>query len=283
MAIPNSGYAKSTKPSDESKISQTDSLDIRPIEHSSVDVFDVLSHIPVADKAFRDGDYRLAFEHYRYVYMHDPQQMQASIGYADAALALGQIALAAGIYKAFAHDNIRAQSGLLLAGILQNTLKNPEDHLRKQLEKTSDDARLWNMLGQILDTKMRGSEARQAYAMAQLSGQRSGLAANNIGQSFLKEGRLHEALSEFTRAVYEAPKNRKFDNNRRMALLLQKDYSQALLALETDRAAQLLKDAGLIAAQQGETKLAILFLEKSMALNPIYDSQAAQYLDHLSQ
>lgn len=266
-----------------SKSVKPNAVDIRPIENSSVDVFGVLSHIPKADKAFARGDYSLALQHYRYVYLHDPKQAHSAIGYADAALALGQTALAAQVYKTTNIDNPRAQSGLLLIGIITKTADNPEARLREQLKITSSDARLWNMLGQVLDTNNRGAEARQAYAMAQLSGQRLGLAANNIGQSFLKEARLSEALSEFTRASLDAPQNRLFDNNRRLTLLLQKDYTQALTQLDKDRASQLLKDAGLIVAQQGETKLAIYFLEKSIALNPVYDDQAAQYLAQLNQ
>jgi len=261
---------------------KTSAIELRAIKDSSVDVFDVLAHIPKADTAFAQGNYALALQHYRYVYLHDPKQDHVAMGYADAALALGQTAIAKKIYKDFAITNNRAKSGLLLTCVLEKTLKDPEVKLRAQLETASDDARLWNMLGQILDANERGSEARQAYAMAQLAGQRAGLASNNIGQSFLKEQNLEAALREFTQASFDAPQNRLFDNNRRLTLLLQKDYIQALRQLDKSRASQLLKDAGLIVARQGETKLAKYFLEKSIWLNPVYDESAAQYLEQLS-
>jgi len=257
--------------------------DIRPVENSSVDLFEVLSHIPQAQKAFDVGDYALALQHYRYVYLHDPKQSQAAIGYGDSALALGQNQMAASIYAAFKADNPQAQSGWILSQIMLKKTDNTENKLREQLEITSDDARLWNMLGRILDTDNRHDEARQAYAMAELSGQRAGLAANNIGQSFLQQGDVNAALSEFTRASLAAPQNRLFDNNRRLSLLLQKDYALALDHLEKNRAAQLLKDAGVIVAAQGETKLAVYFLEKSIALNPVHDQAAQQYLAELRQ
>jgi len=279
-AIPMTASAKSAKRKASKKISK---LDIRSVETSSVDLFEVLSHMPKADAAFKSGDYSAALQHYRYVYLHDPAQSRAAMGYADAALALGQVALADEVYKTADITNLRAQSGRLLTGILSGNIDKPEDQLRAQLNITSDDARLWNMLGHVLDKDNRGDEARQAYAMAQLSGQRAGLAANNIGQSLLKDNRLEDALVEFTRASLDAPQNRLFDNNRRLTLLLQKNYAEALAQLDKDRAAQLLKDAGLIVARQGERKLAVFFLEKSIAINPVYDAQAAQYLKQLSQ
>ncbi|MEP1230063.1 MAG: tetratricopeptide repeat protein [Litorimonas sp.] len=262
---------------------QTQSLDIRNIEDSSIDVFDVLSRLPQAEIAFENGNYALALQHYRYVHLHDPNQTQAALGYADAALALGKTRLAAQVYGDFTNKNMRAQNGLLLANILDGRIDIPETHLRTYLKTTPSDARLWNMLGHILDKDGRSDEARRAYIQAEAAGQRPGLSANNIGQSYLKQGHIGEALNAFTRASGEAPASHLFDNNRRLTLLLRKDYTQALAQLSSDRASQLLKDAGIIAHRQGEKKLAVYFLEKSIALNPVYDPQAESYLTRLSQ
>lgn len=283
LVAPMTAQAKFIKAKSIKSKAKLSKLDIQPVENSSVDIFDVLSHIPKAQNAFEMGDYAGALQHYRYVYLHDPKQRQVAIGYADAALALGQDALAASIYQSYKMDDAHAQSGWLLSQIRLKALDAPERQLREQLKTTSDDARLWNMLGRILDTDNRHSEARQAYAMAELSGQRAGLAANNIGQSFLQEGHIEAALTEFTRASQAAPHNHLYDNNRRLSLLLQKEYTLALAHLDKNRAAQLLKDAGVIVAKQGEKKLAVYFFEKSIALNPVYDPKAQQYLAQLRQ
>jgi len=275
--------ATAKNPSHDKQSVKTAELNVRAVKDSSVDLFDVLSHIPRADTAFADGDYALAFQHYRYVYLHDPKHIHSALGYADSALALAQTALASQIYDSLPPDNLRAQNGKLLIGIIEETIENPEAQLKAQLEIVPDDARLWNMLGQVLDQDNRGNDARAAYASAQKAGQRAGLAANNIGQSFLKEGLYDKAQIEFTRASLEAPQTRLFDNNRRLTLLLRKNYADALMQLDKDRSSQLLKDAALIAAHQGERKLAIYFLEKSIALNPVYDFQTVEYLTQLSQ
>lgn len=275
--------AKSIQSKSISHQTKTTKIDIQPIEDSSTDIFDVLLHIPKAQRAYEIGDYASALHHYRYVYMHDPAQSQAAIGYADAALALGQSRLAAPIYQTYKMDNTHAQSGWLLTQILLKTVTAPERQLREQLKVTPNDARLWNMLGHILDGKTYHSDARQAYAMAELSGQQAGLSANNIGQSFLQEGNIMAAQGEFTRATRAAPQTLLFDNNRRLSLLLHKEYGPALAHLDKDRAAQLLQDAAIIVSAQGEPKLAAYFLEKSIALNPVYDPKTHQLLARLGQ
>ena len=258
-------------------------LDIRPVQDSSIDVFEVLSRIPKADEAFKNGDYAAALEHYRYVYFHDPKQSRAAIGYADAALALGRPRLAMDIYAGISDENTRVKNGLLLAQILDGQYENPKATLQTYLQSSPGDARLWNMLGRMLDKDNQGLAARKAYETAHHAGQRAGLAANNIGQSFLTQGHMDEALTYFTQASFEAPQNPLFDNNRRLVLLLQKDYAQALSQLSSERAATLLKDAAIIAQGQSETRLAIYFLEKSISLSPVYDKEAETYLARLSQ
>jgi len=139
------------------------------------------------------------------------------------------------------------------------------------------------MLGQILDKEARFAEARQAYVMAGLSGQSAGLAENNLGQSFLAEGNLIKALEHFQKAVELNSHREKFDNNRRRVLLLQEEYSLALKNIQSDRATQILLDAGVIAMRKDDRKLATFLLSKAQMLSPIYDARLEALLRQASQ
>lgn len=256
--------------------------EIREHQSSSVDIFDVLTRIPKAKQAYEDGDFSQALQDYRYVYLHDPDQKQALMGYADAALALGQCSLATSLYAKFEDEHTRASSGALICQILSQQSPNPEMRLLAQIKHAPDDARLYNLLGKILDHSARGKEARIAYGQAKTLEQRAGLADNNIGQSYLVQGDLDAALDAFTRAVTLAPKTELFDSNRRLVLLLKRDYSAALTRIDSARASTLLKDAARITERQGEIKLAEYMMRKAVSLDPVYDPRSTLYLAALT-
>jgi len=60
-----------------------------------------------------------------------------------------------------------------------------------------------------------------------------------------------------------APDNKKFDDNRRLALLLDQQFSEALKDLPTERLAPLLKDAVLIAKKEKRPYLENFFRVKA--------------------
>jgi Flp pilus assembly protein TadD len=115
--------------------------------------------------------------------------------------------------------------------------------------------------------------------MAGMAGQRAGVTENNLGQSFLAEEQIETALTHFTRATLQAPSDHVFDNNRRLALLLQQEYVAAIRGLPADKASALLGDAGIIAARHGDKKLAIYLFEKAQALSPRYNAKLAAHIE----
>ncbi len=254
-------------------------LDVRAVEQSSTDVFDVLSQFMQAESAYKSGDYKAALAAYRYVYLHDRNQDEAALGYANSALALGQVDIAQTLYRQLTSEE--ARNGEVLCAVIKSETDHPEAALRHRLKTSPNDGRLWNMLGRVLDEAARHKDAREAYVMAGMAGQRAGITENNLGLSFLREGRRPQALEHFQRAVLQAPADVKFDNNRRLALLLEKKYAPALQALDGERASQILSDAGVIAAAQDDTKLAFLLFEKANQLSPVYNARIEHYLAKL--
>ncbi|WP_409432899.1 hypothetical protein ACJ3XI_11920 [Litorimonas sp. RW-G-Af-16] len=255
-------------------------IEVRAFEQSSTDVFDVLTQIMQADAAYAAGEYAAALESYRFVYFHDRGQERATLGYANSALATGQIALADSLFKTLKSD--AARTGQVLCAVMQGTTAHPEAALRLRLETAADDSRVWNALGHVLDADGRGAQARQAYAMAGLAGQRAGLTENNLGQSFLMEGDWDTAQTHFTRAVLQAPGQARFDNNRRLTMMLKGNFAEAISGVAPDRASQLLGDAGIIAARKKELILAKTLFETAQSLSPVYDQALNSHIDRLN-
>lgn len=251
-------------------------IEIRAINQSNVDVFETLQSLNAAKADYSEGKFAAAAQKFSQAYHYDAQLDGAAIGFADSLLAQGDLRRAHDIYKTL--QSPRAQSGRLLISVLAGLNPSPEAALRDQLETQSGDPRLWNALGKVLDDQGNGNAARQAYAMAAMCGQAPGLEDNNIGQSFLQEGRYAAAAEKFSQAKRASPKAERFENNYRLALILHKDYRAALADLPEDRAANLLSDAGVIADGREEPELAKLLFTKALSLNSVFDARAARYL-----
>ena len=254
-------------------------VEVRGFQDSSTDIFDVLSRLPRAKAAYKAGDFSAALMGYRYVYFHDNSQAEAALGYANSALALGQVDLAQSLFRKLSSDD--ARTGEVICAVIKGETNLPEAALRARLEVTPRDGRLLNMLGRMMDDKGDHRAARESYVLAGMSGQRPGVSENNMGLSFLSEGQGDKALEYFQRAVLRSPQDIKFDNNRRLALLMQKKYSAALEALDSERASLILSDAGVIALGQDDPKLARFMFEKAQSLSPVYNIDIERRLAQL--
>jgi len=265
LALPLSATAKNTNPPD-----------IRTVETDSTDVFEVLQILVNANAALRARNYAAAKRSYESVLLHDPNLGAARAGLLRVLIATGDAERAA----LYIDDSFSADA--VLIRVLTKTSENPLFDLQEAL-KTHQDARLWNALGRLQDDERDFATARQSYAMAEFSGQRAGLADNNIGQSHWLAGEYERALAAFEKAVIADPQDIRFDNNRRKTLVKFGHIQTAIAGLTAETASVFLAQAGDLATQDGETRLAKMLYQKSLNLAPRYNPQIAGRLEALEQ
>lgn len=252
--------------------------DIRAIESDSTDVFQVLQTLASAETALRDRDYLSAKRGYESVLLYDPDLGTARAGLRRVLIATGQAEEAA-LYI----DDATSTDAVLIR-VLTERSDHPKAELRTALATHADaDARLWNALGHLQDEEGSFASARQAYAMADLLGQRAGLAENNIGQSHWLAGEFELALASFEQAAQADPRDTRFDNNRRRALVKLGQIKTAIAGLTSEQASVFLGQAGDQAELEGEIRLARLLYRKSLNLAPRHNPTIAERLQALEQ
>jgi len=100
----------------------------------------------------------------------------------------------------------------------------------------------------------------------------------------LSDTRLWLALGRFydgqDRSI-EARSTFVFDNNRRLTLALQGDFSGAVSGISENRAARIYNDAGFIAAGAGKMDVARALYNKALQISPVYFAPAQANLDAL--
>jgi len=249
-------------------------VEIRSVETGSTDIFAIFETLSKAQSDLEQRDYISARRGFESVLMHDPDLQPARAGLRRTLIAFGDVREAA----KFIDDPMSADA--ILIKILSQGSSAPIDELKNGLLAHSD-PRLWNLLGRLQDNEGLHAQARQAYAMAGLAGQRPGLSENNIGQSFLLSRDTEKALNAFDRAVAADPQDIRFDNNRRGALIKLGRLQPALAGLNADRASVFLVQAGDQAVTQNDVKLAKYLYRKSLELSPRFNPDTARKLETL--
>jgi tetratricopeptide (TPR) repeat protein len=252
-----------------------DTQNIRAIETDSTDVFTVLEKLKFAETALARREYAVAKKGFEDALMHDPNLRPARRGLRRTMMAMGDLETAA---KWLDEE---ASTDAIIIDILLGKVDNPETRLKAELQINSE-PRLWTLLGTLYDQSKDYSSARQAYAMANLTGARPGLAQNNIGQSHWLEGDLDLALKSFEAAVEADPDDTLFDNNRRRVLIGLGNTHDAVQGLNAERAGLFLAKAGDQAIIDGEIRLAEFLYRKSLDLSPRHRPKVAEKLARLS-
>lgn len=253
-----------------------DTQNIRALETDSTDVFAVFEKLKFAETAFACREYTVAKKGFEDALMHDPNLRPARRGLRRTLIAMGDIETAA----QWLDEEVSTDA--IIIDILLGKVDNPKTRLKAELQINSE-PRLWTLLGTLYDQTEDYSNARQAYAMADLTGARPGLAQNNIGQSHWLEGDLDLALKSFAAAVEAAPDDTLFDNNRRRVLIGLGNTHDAVQGLNAERAGLFLAKAGDQAVIDGEVRLAEFLYRKSLDLSPRHRPKVAEKLARLSQ
>jgi len=266
-----------------------ETLDVRPLTRSTTDIYNVLEHLIQARAEYDQGFYKRSYHAFKYVALHDRNNVEAALGTANSALEIGRAIEAQAIFRNLSSakletDNqLAVQSGLILAKYLLDELDNPQVRLRQALDIAPNDRRLWNALGDAYQKDERWQDAVLAYERAHEAGySRAGL-HNNFGLLVMAQNRLETATRYFESASKLDPNNPTYENNFRTALLMTGQYERALDKMTDIRAAKLLTQSGQIAMENENFELAELLLLKAVEVSPVYNVYAEASLEKLNQ
>lgn len=166
---------------------------------------------------------------------------------------------------------------LVLSTAMTLPPQDSEPYLRHALT-THQDSRLWNLLGLKLGDQGKIKLASKAFHEAETLGQNPGVLMNNLGLLAIQDGDFNAAVKYLSKGAKSAPETEKFDNNRRLALLLNQQYTEALNNLPQQRLVKLLEDAAVISKKWNKPYLEVFLLKKLQELDPSFNVKANEVL-----
>ncbi len=266
-----------------------ETLEVRPLTRSSSDVYDVLTQLIKAREDYAANRFDRSYRAFKYVSLHDRNNVEAALGTADSALEIGKAEEALVIFKNLSADKLEdehslsVQSGLALAKTLALEPGGSENRLTTALELAPKDARLWNALGRVYQSQEQWQDAALAFERAHEEGySRAGL-YNNFGLLLIAQNRPKTALRYFEHAAKMEPSSPAYENNYRTALLMNGQYARAMEGMTDMRAAALLTRSGHIAIKNKNSALARLLLTQAAEISPVYNAQAQAGLEKLAE
>jgi len=256
---------------------ETTSVSVRPFIENSTDGLGVLNELIKANRLKSEGQCVEASKLYGFILKYDPTLEDGVIGLVQCQISLGQIDRALSLLN---HADINSREANILGLMAKSQgLESFERIAALENQVTElNDSRLFNLLGNSYLEQSDFEQAEISYIRAHQSRQSKGLLENNLGILALKQGDRQGALSYFKKAKFLSPEKTRFDNNYRLALLLNKKYVEALIDLDAERANFFLYKAGLMAESQGEIRLAETLLQKAIDLSPTYFEAAEKRL-----
>ena len=284
-------------------IAALEKVEVRAAEMVENDMFDAKEAHLQADKFYAAGDFKGALASYENTLVgastdYDAR-IEALLGYADSALALSgaselhlknanrAYAKVAEISDLTTPQKNRLLSGQVLLEIAVDESEDAEVLLNEALEVNLDDPRLWNALGHFHDRRSEWVLATETYVKAMSAANDGNFplapVINNMGMSYLMQGRSRDALKKFEQAHKMNSENYIYDNNRRLALIMTGRLDKAVKDLTEKRAAQIYNDAGYFSASRGQNGTAEYYYKKAIKLSPTYFEKAELNLLALSE
>ncbi len=263
-------------------IKPTDFEAIRPIEPQTGSALDISLALLKAQEDYENERYNESYDGFQLAALKSPDNLAARIGWGNAAIALNLFEKAYEIFSnKFGLDTAREEekyahlAGLVLAEVATGRVEDEEVRLNEALEYNLHDIRLWNALGQFHDKQKNWVPAQRTYLKAlYIDPKAKPSVINNLGMSFLKQGQYNMALEKFQQAATLKPKRGLYDNNRRLTLVLMRDYDAAIDNLPQDKAADIFNDAGFIALNQKKYDMAESLISRAIDLSPAFNAKA---------
>ena len=262
---------------------------VRPVEQKIDSDIETVLAMQRAMADYQARRYEDSFDGFQIIALKEPDNLTARIGLGNAALALNFTEKAYEIFSnrtaldaASREEKYEILAGLVLAEVATGRADDAEVSLNAGLEYNLGDTRLWNALGRYHDDQKSWRNARRTYLKALHADSRARpTVTNNLGMSFLQEGRYDLALEKFEQASALKKDRELYDNNRRLTLALMMEYDQATENVSDERAASILNDAGYIALTHERYDEAKTLLERSIESSDSYNLEATENLKQL--
>jgi len=257
------------------------------LTRESPDLFAIEDPLALAVEARWNGDNALAYRHFYAAWLATPNNDDVATGFINIALRTGHAKEAYIAASKLSIDPDLIKPALLAAQVLAEISAgksdDPELRLNKALEYSPSDFRLWNALGRFHDKAGNTIRAQEYYLQALATGGSKSGVINNLGMSLLMQGERKSALDKFEQAIAIEPENPLFDNNRRLSLALNEDYSAATEGLSDARAADILNDAGYIAKSRNDNSEAATLFQAAIARSSVHHARAHANLQSLKR
>jgi Flp pilus assembly protein TadD len=196
------------------------------------------------------------------------------------------------------HEGLNAQTAL--NSLTDEAKEEPRVHMLlglallvegKRVEATeqlelalAEDATLWqsaNGLALIHDFDQKWDEAEAKYRYALEIKNDSAVVHNNLGYSYLLQGRVDEAVTAFSESLVYEPQLAVARSNLRLALAAKGRYTDAIAGTERAKLPQVLNNIGYVAMLSGDFESADIFLNRAIDESPVYYDTAEENLERL--
>lgn len=240
--------------------------------------------VVAANRALDAKDYERAYTVLREHLILNPDDDAAKLALARTYLARREGRYAQTVLNSMspeAQDSANANTVRGLALLLTGDLLGATAQLETALEKDPSLWRAANGLGLIADLERDWEAAEANYKRALEQKSDAAQVHNNLGYSYLLQGRVEEAVEALTESLSHDPGLEIARSNLRIALAAQGRYTAAAAGSDRTTLPQVLNNIGFVAMQLGDYETAEVFFTRAIAESPVYYDTAQENLQRL--
>lgn len=264
-----------------------------PPTNNKISDKDKIGHLPVKDlvaagKSYlAHGNDSMAELYFSIALAKDSDSIPALFGIGEILRHRGHFETARGKFEQILTRNPGYSPALLALGRIsreQGDYNSAIKRLNKALALEPEDPGIITELAITYDDLDQEPQAEPLYREVVKIKPDLASAHNNLGVNLLLQGRYPEAISELSRALNLAPRNKKTQNNLATAFLLNGEAGKALRVFENSVGkAAAYNNVGFLYMSKGLYDKAQKAFEEALAIDPIFYLKAQQNLERLSQ
>ncbi|NNE82530.1 MAG: tetratricopeptide repeat protein [Alphaproteobacteria bacterium] len=237
-----------------------------------------------ANAALENKDYDTAYDLLRQYLVFNPSDDAAKISLARTYLGRNEGRNAQTILDSLSKDARESAEISMIRGLallIIGERAEASEHLELSL---AEDPTLWrsaNGLGLIHDFDQQWNEAEANYKRALEAKSDAAVVHNNMGYSYLLQGRVDEAVTAFATSLRHEPDLAIAQTNLRLALAARGQYTDAIAGTNRALLPQVLNNIGYVAMSRGDFESADIFFNRAIDESPVYYDKAQENLERL--
>lgn len=237
-----------------------------------------------ANTALANKDYDTAYNVLRQYLILNPSDDAAKISLARTYLGRNEGRNAQTILGSLSEEASKSAEISMIRGLallIIGERVEAKEHLELAL---AEDPSLWrsaNGLGLIHDFDQSWDEAEAKYKRALEAKSDAAVVHNNMGYSYLLQGRVDEAVAAFASSLSHEPDLEVAQSNLRLALAAKGRYTDAIAGTDRAHLPQVLNNIGYVAMSRGDFESADIFFNRAIDESPVYYDTAEENLERL--